>query len=114
MVRAIGLHEQVDMRVDEAGQHRFAAQIDHLRVPVTCAAYLVIAAHRQDAPARAIDSHRSRAWLSGIHCIDGAVYVQVNAHSFSRGVESRDQGLPPPWSSNPLFLLIITSKLNTR
>src|SRR5579859_8248355 len=55
VVGTIGFHHQVDMRVDRSGQHRLAAQIDHLRVPVTRAAHLVLAADRQNAPAAGVD-----------------------------------------------------------
>src|ERR1700686_3319668 len=69
------------MRIYETGQHRFAAQIDHLRVPVACAAHFIIAAYRQDAPARAVDSHSLRSWLRDIQRIDCAIQIKVDAHA---------------------------------
>ncbi len=83
VVGAMGRAEQVDMRVDEAGQHGTPAQVDDARVQAAAALYLIVAANGQDAPAGLVNRHCLRAWLRGIHGNNIAIHIEKGTHTFS-------------------------------
>src|SRR6266566_2544336 len=80
VMSAIGIAEQVYMRVDEAGQNSFAAQVHQFAMKTTGAAYLVIVAYCYNAPTDAVDSHGLGSWPDCIHSADVAVEKKDSAH----------------------------------
>src|SRR5438128_9189347 len=83
VVRAIGCAQQVDVRINKAGQYGFSAQVYEFEVLSAKAAYLVIGTYGQDRAAGTVNSHGLRSWLCGVHCVDVAVQVKYCAHSCS-------------------------------
>src|SRR5258706_10004537 len=80
IVGAIGGFNQVNMSIDEAGQYSFAVQVYQFGVSTPYTPYFVVIAHRQDAPAGAIDGHSLHSWQCGIHGIDCAVQIKYRCH----------------------------------
>src|SRR5713101_8063805 len=56
MMSAVGIAEQVYMRVDKPWQNGFAAQVHQFAMMVSNPAYLVVVPHCYNAPADAVDS----------------------------------------------------------
>src|SRR5260221_1256954 len=66
VMSAIGIAEQVYMRVDEAGRNSFAAQVHQFAMKTTNPAYLVVVPNCYNVPADAVDSHGLDQWPGGI------------------------------------------------
>src|SRR6266567_223927 len=70
VMSAIGIAEQVYMRVYKAGQDCFAAQVHQFAMMVSNPAHLVVVAYCYDAPADAVDSHGLGSRPGCIHGVD--------------------------------------------
>src|SRR6266566_4121522 len=80
VMSAIGIAEQVHVRVDKAGQDGFAAQVHQFGMKATGAAYLVIVAYCYNATADAVDGHGLGSRPGCVHGIDIAVEKENGAH----------------------------------
>ncbi len=88
MMSAVGIAEQVYMRVDEAGQDGSAAQVHQFGMKATDAAHLVVVAHCYNTPVDAVDGHGLGSRPGGVHSVDVAVEKENGTHEILPSVSN--------------------------